>query len=411
MSMEPIKVFARIADPALVARTLRELAPQVELDASDDEWRSAKIATGSGDAKRTLIFTHDPAYYSEPGWSVQMGGMRGYFSRFADTDRKPLALALTTSFRFALGTLFEPDIDPAGDERLTILFAIAEALDGVLFTPSSLRDAKGRVLFGAGGKEEEAPDAVWPKVLAVVALESAPLGGVIPRDSEANQAATAIRAKVFAELEGLGFRPAGSLPLPDLNVLLRPAAEIAARLMSLHALLYWVTFPEDVDDADGLEPYIKENHLRDWLTPSEREIIDLSRNKAHEEHVDTIGWKLENMWGLAWVLGFEPEPALEAAQIEGHVTNSLLSEFLPGFDGTVADLLAETKIRPLDEVIAMEYRFYCAHNAVRSAQIGRKTVPDGFHPVVHGGGIHERRHALSWCLAPGVPWDETDLST
>lgn len=56
-------------------------------------------------------------------------------------------------------------------------------------------------------------------------------------------------------------------------------------------------------------------------------------------------------------------------------------------------------------------RFYCCHNAVRSAQLGGKTVPDGFHPVMNGGVIHERRHALTWCLSPGVAWDDTDLST
>ena len=41
-----------------------------------------------------------------------------------------------------------------GDPRLNVLFAIAELLDGVLFTPSSLRDAHGCILFGAGGESE-----------------------------------------------------------------------------------------------------------------------------------------------------------------------------------------------------------------------------------------------------------------
>ena len=59
----------------------------------------------------------------------------------------------------------------------------------------------------------------------------------------------------------------------------------------------------------------------------------------------------------------------------------------------------------------MEDLFYCAHNAVRSAQNGGETVPSGYDPVEEGGGVHERRHALTWCLSPGVKWDETDLST
>jgi hypothetical protein len=127
--------------------------------------------------------------------------------------------------------------------------------------------------------------------------------------------------------------------------------------------------------------------------------------------VDTIGWKLENMWALAWVLGFDPAPTLEAAQIHDEIIGKLFREFLPGLDQSIADLLAKSAPRQAADVVEMEYRFYCAHNAVRSAQLGRKTVPKGFHPVIHGGAIHERRHSLSWCLAPEVAWEDTDLST
>lgn len=63
------------------------------------------------------------------------------------------------------------------------------------------------------------------------------------------------------------------------------------------------------------------------------------------------------------------------------------------------------------EVDALEDLFYCAHNAVRSAQLGHDTVPPGFHAVVDGGVVHERRHALPWALSLGVAWDDTDLST
>jgi Domain of unknown function (DUF4272) len=220
-----------------------------------------------------------------------------------------------------------------------------------------------------------------------------------------------LRAKVFEELAVLGFRPAGSLPLPDMGVSLRPAEEIAARLMALDALFTWVAFPEENVDSGRIVDYVNRNRLREWLTDDEVEILDLPRGEAHESHVDNIGWRLENMWALAWVLGFEPEPNLDASQVGDDVTGPMFYTFLPGLGRTVADLLAKTTPRNLDEVIAMEYRFYCAHNAVRSAQLGRPTVPEGFHPVVHGGSVHERRHSLSWCIAPGETWDDTDLST
>src|SRR4051794_2243779 len=147
MAMEPITLFARIADPAGVARRLRELAPTVDIDGPEDDWRRAVVTFDEGGDERTITFTHDPDYYAEPNWSAQMSGMRGYFQRFPDTERKPMVMALPTSLRFSLGTLFEPDFAPEGDPRLSVLFEVAELLDGVLFTPSALRDAQGRILF------------------------------------------------------------------------------------------------------------------------------------------------------------------------------------------------------------------------------------------------------------------------
>lgn len=220
-----------------------------------------------------------------------------------------------------------------------------------------------------------------------------------------------LRAQVFADLEALGFRPARSLPLPDVGVQVRPPGEIAARLMALDAVYTWVSYPEADVASERIEGYIDRNGLLGWLTEAEAGIVSLSRDEACESHINTIGWKLEDMWPLAWALGFDPEPALEASQIEPDVTRPLIYEFLPGLERTVADLLAKAAPRTPEEVIALAYRFYCAHNAVRSAQLGGKTVPDGFHPVVHGGAIHERRHALSWCISPGVSWEDADLST
>ena len=223
--------------------------------------------------------------------------------------------------------------------------------------------------------------------------------------------AEALRARVFAELESLGFRPTKSLPLPDVNLPIRPAVEIAARLMALDALCTWVAFPEKAAASERVEKYVDRNQLREWLTDDESEIVSLPRAEAHQAHVDNIGWKLENMWPLAWALGFDREPTIEASQVGEDVTRPIIYEFLPGLDGTVAKLLAKAAPRTAAEVIALEYRFYCAHNAVRSAQLGGNTVPEGFHPVIHGGAVHERRHSLSWCIAPEVTWDETDLST
>ncbi len=175
MVAEPITLFARIANPAAVARRLRELTPRVELDGQDDGWTKAVVTFAAGDDRRTLTLTHDPDYYAEPNWSRQMSGLREWFSRLPDTDRKPLAMMLPSSLHFALGTIFEPDFDPDDDPRVGVLLEIAQLLDGVLFTLSWLLDAHGRILFGMGGAEEENPDAAWPTVIAAVSV-SDPIG-------------------------------------------------------------------------------------------------------------------------------------------------------------------------------------------------------------------------------------------
>ena len=153
--------------------------------------------------------------------------------------------------------------------------------------------------------------------------------------------AGSLRAKVFAELEELGFRPARSLPDPDPSRAIRPPDEVAARLLALDALFTWVAFSEEDVATDRIVSYLDRNGLRRWLTADEQAVVALPRADAHEEHVDTIGWKLENMWSLAWVLGFEPEPSVESAQIRRDISRSMMYDFLPGLDRTIADLLAK----------------------------------------------------------------------
>lgn len=157
MATEPITLFSREPDPSGVARLLRTLGAVIE--GPEDDWTRATVVTGNSGNKRTLIFTHDRKYYSPPNWPAQLRGMHGYFSRFPDVPGKERVLALIPTFRFALGTIHDPDFDDR-DERLEVISRVAKSLDAVVFMPSSLRDADGRILLSAGGKSD--PAAVWP---------------------------------------------------------------------------------------------------------------------------------------------------------------------------------------------------------------------------------------------------------
>ncbi|NHZ82597.1 DUF4272 domain-containing protein [Massilia sp. CCM 8695] len=363
---------------------------------TEDAWSEIVVNTGGRLANHRLRITHDPDYYSGPGWQLQMNGMRGYFSRFPEAPEQAKVLALTEKFGFVLGTICDPDAEP-GDERYAVLSAIAEALDAVWFTPSAMRDAHGRVLYGL---TECDPGATWPAYAPI-----------LPAPDALKNQQLALKQGVFSELASLGFQPADSLPLPDLDVRVRDAHEVCTRLMALQAVFAWAAIPEYVAATALLQGYIERNELRASMTESELALINLPRQRSQSLHANTVGWRLENMWALAWIAGFERVPGLDASQISDDVVKAMLFDFLPGWNGNAAAFSAGVSVRPASEVIYMEYKFYCAHNAVRSAQLGGATVPAGFDPVMHGGTVHERRHSLTWALAAGDDWDDTDLST
>ena len=121
---------------------------------------------------------------------------------------------------------------------------------------------------------------------------------------------------------------------------------------------------------------------------------------------------MENMWPLAWALGFELAPTPSHGMVGGEVMGPLFREFLPDMKGDLTSFVGKLQMRTREAVVELEDEFYCAHNAVRSAQQGdTSAVPEGFHPVSEGGVVHERRHSLTWILSPTIDWEITDLST
>jgi hypothetical protein len=222
-----------------------------------------------------------------------------------------------------------------------------------------------------------------------------------------------IRADHIKTLLAKGFVVAPGLPerRDAVEHGVRPARDIASRLMALDALFSWVSAPEEAVGSERLKSYVRRSKLEDRMTEEELEIWQLPREEALAEHGDAVGWRLENMWPLAWALGFPEKPDVDDGMISDQVIHGIFYEFLPGLGKTVDDLLAKSTPRADAELFAAEDYFYCAQNAVRSAQLGRPTVPKAFDPVTDGGVVHERRHAFTWCISPGVPWVDVDLST
>jgi hypothetical protein len=216
------------------------------------------------------------------------------------------------------------------------------------------------------------------------------------------------RASNLATLRTMGFVVAPDLrPARDAIATVRPAIEIARRLCGLDAVCSWVMSSEQDNPSDLIEAYVDDNDLD--VTGDDVAILQTPRKKAREAWQDAVGWRLENMWPLAWTLGFAPVPLVQG--MVGDDVIAPLFAFLPQMTDDVAAWAKQQKPRRKADVVDLEDLFFCAHHAARSAQQGAATVPAGFHPGGDGGVVHERRHALTWALSPDTAWDDTDLST
>jgi Domain of unknown function (DUF4272) len=204
-----------------------------------------------------------------------------------------------------------------------------------------------------------------------------------------------------------GFRPASSLPT-EFERQLRPIIEIAKRLNAIKAIVLWLMVPEENLPSEKIISFVETNQLADFFAENESMILSSSRND--EDLRNAIGWRFENAWSLAWYFGFM-EPEITGQMMTGEQMQEILLNYTCPLDEKIENWIGNRKSVSEAELRKKEDLFYCLHNAVRSAQMGHNTVPQGFDPIGNGGVIHERRHSLTWMLSDGIDWNETDLST
>lgn len=218
---------------------------------------------------------------------------------------------------------------------------------------------------------------------------------------------TDLRRETLSICLEAGFKPANSLPT-EFERQLRPSIEIAKRLNAIKALVLWLMVPEENLPSEKILNFVAENKLEEVMDDNEKGILHVSRND--EDARNFIGWKFENAWPLAWYFGYQ-EPELSGEMMSGEQMQTILANHTCPLDENITEWIENKSTVSEEDVVKKEDLFYCLHNAVRSAQLGSNTVPDGFDPIGNGGVIHERRHALTWMLSKGIAWDETDLST
>ena len=150
-----------------------------------------------------------------------------------------------------------------------------------------------------------------------------------------------VRDRNLAHLNSLGFCVADSLPTirSGQPTVLRPVHEIAMRFAALAAVFLWAGAQEDDVPSAELQHYIEANDLRGALSDDDLAILALDRNQAIDQHSRTIGWRLENIWSLAWILGFELPPAL-SGMIDDQTIRRMITEFLKYPSNSVADVVS-----------------------------------------------------------------------
>ncbi len=350
--------------------------------------------TPQGPVRLNLKYSADDASH--------LAGLRGYIGQLDNSSVEiSRAINLVNQVQMYFGVILPGPVSAESEAFQSLMF-VTEQQQGFMFVADSILTAEG-YLVGPMTYHPQSADVGESSTGASAsqeAFESAPA-----RLAKRRQQNT-------EELAKHGFVCADRLPQTrfEADDAVRPAEEVVRRLFAQMALFMWVAAPEKKATSDGLATFIAANNLDEALSAGERDILQMNRDDANAQHGAQIGWHLENMWALAWTCGFEPAPPFHGGQISGEHTRAVL-EYLPNLGGTIDGFLQESPMRPAAEISDKEDLFFCAHNAVRSAQLGSETVPADFDPVVDGGAIHERRHALTWCLSPGTKWTDTDLST
>lgn len=390
---------------------LRTRCPQITVQGDGDHWTEIAlppIRKGFLRRLRTLVLIHDPAYYAEPNWSKQLLGMIGYFDRFPDAPHKEEVLDLIGYFRFAIAVKADPEVDLDGDdERKSVIFDICRSMDGVLFTPSSLRDAEGRVLLSRGGTANQhfkLPSPVWMENGRIVT--SLPL---VSRNTDLDH-----------ESE--------DIPPPD-------ADRVARRALVLGAVA-----ARGLGHAEGLIEWIRGAGAEEELEEGERKLLEAVLIEE-KERVDA-SWRVEGLAVLAWALKLSELPAHDCPIDPQLVLTSI------GFRDPSASrrLISEASLRPEGEIEAMRLRLLAIHWRVREFSLNPQPLdfPEisrtaWFGPLeltgvelaerdlsIHGLPIHradevairetssiamERHLAINWLCGFSSLYSETDIST
>ncbi len=287
MAFEPINIFSHKIDPAGVINLLQKEFGEVKVTGPVVDWTNVEIRLGKKgffSRPKVIAFGHSSEYYDGEGWPRQVLGMQNYFANFPDSPNKLSCLQLICSFRFSLAVPVH-DLDINGhDERLEVLYAVCKHLDGAIFTPTSLRDSRGRILLSADGYYDDT--AVLPRLPPT---EDHPDVADDASDNDDEDYEDPVR------------------PTPE---------RIAARTLALTAVAARATLEFDnMESSDNLDihrkrilEWIEELGIGSELEPQEWKVLQRVVGTLEQQDFINAMWRVEGLAVLAWALQLYPIP-------------------------------------------------------------------------------------------------------
>lgn len=157
-------------------------------------------------------------------------------------------------------------------------------------------------------------------------------------------------------------------------------------------------------DREDLRDWLAKNGLENELTPIEQRFLGNSSPSPQDKANRT--WDAEKLIVLLWAMGRVSSLPGDDEQCD----TSVFQDHLPPFSQeSVADFIANTKLRPEAEIWAMADHCFEAHWRARDAIINKRQPAIPVDIEI----IQERHHAINWVTGydGGVPWDEVTADT
>ncbi len=218
------------------------------------------------------------------------------------------------------------------------------------------------------------------------------------RQSSPPDEATARKQRSESVLKSEGVPVNDSLPVIESERELRPRTtqEVAQRAIALLIVSL---------KGEGLEQPIVERLVRDYqiaphLSPDERRF--LSNLTPSEQDRVQFSWRYEAAWVMLWALGYVEtlDKPVAICDVPRAVT------FMK--DRTMAQFVADAKLRSPAEILDAADMIYRYHWAVVEARVTQQDPPAGLEP----GVTMERHHALNWLIRyMDQAWDDVTTDT